>query len=254
MFTNIRYIVLAASRDMLFIGLFLGLLVAAALSATLGGTAMVEKAEMTITFSAAASRVILMIGLIVFISFHLRHAFDHKEIDMLASRPLTRFEIVISYWLGFSFVAFLLVLATVTIMSFLPVVDITGFWVWSVSLLLESWLVVAAALFAAFTLRSGVSSVLATMGLYVLGRMMGFFLATSESSMLFREVWLNNMLEWSLKIIAIVMPRLDLFGQSEWLVYGISRIADVKLATLQAAIYIPLLIIATTIDFMRKEF
>jgi hypothetical protein len=45
-------------------------------------------------------------------------------------------------------------------------------------------LVVALAMFSAFTLRSAVSSVLAAFGFYTLGRMMGFFLVTLESKLM----------------------------------------------------------------------
>jgi len=215
---------------------------------------MVETEAMTVTYSAASARIILMIGLIVFISFHVRHAFDQKEIDVLVSRPLGRFQIVFSYWLGFSFVAFLLVLATVTLMSFLPVTNMDGYIRWGVSLLCESWLVVAAALFSAFTLRSGVSAVLATMALYVLGRMMGFFLATTDTGLMFHDRWVNTLVEWSMEIISIIVPRLDFFSHSDWLVYGVLRTEEPKLAIIEALIYIPLLLSATTIDFMRREF
>jgi hypothetical protein len=66
MLTNIRYVLLTALRDWLFIGLFIGVLVATWISAVLGGTAFLEEQEMTITFASGAARVILMIGLIVF--------------------------------------------------------------------------------------------------------------------------------------------------------------------------------------------
>ena len=83
MLTNIRYITLTAFRDLLFFGLLAAIVLAGVLSATLGSTAMVETEAMTVTYSAASARIILMIGLIVFISFHVRHAFDQKEIDKL---------------------------------------------------------------------------------------------------------------------------------------------------------------------------
>ncbi len=254
MITNIRYILLTALRDFLFLGLLIALALAASVAATLGGTAMVEKEAMTLVFSGAASRLILMFGLTVFIAFHIRQAFDQKEIDVLLSRPLSRFQILFSYWLGFSFVAFLLVLAAVTILSFLPVSNMTGFAYWGVSLLLESWLMVAIALFASFTLSSAVASVLASMGLYIAGRMMAFFVATSESQMLFRDDLINEVLRLIIETSSIIIPRLDLFTQSEWLIYGVVRPEDTTIALLQVLIYIPLLIAAATIDFKRKEF
>lgn len=254
MSTHIRYILLTALRDFLFIGLMLAIIMAVSISATLGGTAMVEKEAMTLVFSGASARMILMFGLTVFVAFHIRQAFDQKEIDVLLSRPLSRFEIMLAYWLGFSFVSFLLVLATVAVLSFLPINDLAGFAYWAVSLLLESWLVVAIALFASFTLSSAITSVLAAMGIYVAGRMMAFFVATSDSQLLFREVWVNDIVSFIIDVTSIVIPRLDLFTQSEWLVYGVTRMQDTSIALAQVLIYIPLLIAAATIDFKRKEF
>src|SRR5471030_2906314 len=108
MLTNIRYILITALRDWLFIGLLACVLCAAAISATLGNTAFLETQEMTITFAAGSARVILMVGLIVFVCFHIRSAFDTKEIDVIMSRPISRSNLVIAYWLGFAFVALLL--------------------------------------------------------------------------------------------------------------------------------------------------
>src|SRR5271155_3737620 len=101
MLTNIRYILITALRDWLFIGLLAGILLATAVSATLGSTAFIEEKEMTVTFAAGAARLILMVGMIVFVCFHIRNAFDTKEIDVILSRPISRSNLVISYWLGF---------------------------------------------------------------------------------------------------------------------------------------------------------
>lgn len=253
MLTQIRYILITALRDFLFLGLMLAVVFAVSISATLGNTALVEKEAMALVFSGASARFILMFGLIVFVSFHIRQAFDQKEIDVLISRPLSRFHIMLAYWLGFSFVAFLLVLATVVVLSFLPIGHLEGFAYWSVSLLLESWLVVAIALFASFTLSSAVTSVLASMGIYVAGRMMAFFVATSAQPV-FDNYIVNNVLGLIIDFADLILPRLDLFTQSEWLVYGVTRMEDATIGLLGVLIYIPLLIAAATLDFKRKEF
>jgi len=254
MLTNIRYILLTALRDFLFLGLLVFTVTAVAISATLGGTAMVEKEAMTLAFSGASARMILIFGLTVFVAFHIRQAFDQKEIDVLLSRPMSRFQIMLSYWMGFSCVSFLLALVTVAILSFLPILSLEGFFWWGLSLLLESWLMVAIVLFASFALSSAVTSVMAAMGLYIGGRMMAFFIATSDSHMVLHEQWVNAITSFIINTVSIIMPRLDLFTQSEWLVYGLKRPEDVTFAIVQAIIYIPLLLAAATIDFKRKEF
>ena len=254
MLTNIKYILLTALRDWLFVALLAGVSLATMISIAMGGTALLEPEQMTVAFSAASARAILMIGLIVFVCFHIRSGFDTKEIDVMVSRPISRANIVISFWLGFSIVAFLAVLPIIGILTLVGILTVNGFILWSVSLLLEALLVVALALFASLTLRSAVFSVLASFGFYTLSRMMGFFVATSESGVLFENQEVNTVLRYTIDVISTIIPRLDFFTKSEWLVYGITRMADVQLFVLQAAVFIPLLITAAIIDFRRRQF
>ncbi len=250
--TNIHYILITALRDWLFVGLIAGVLVATAISATLGSTAFIEEKEMTITFASGASRIMMMVGLIVFVCFHIRSAFDTKEIDVILSRPISRTNLVLAYWLGFSLVALLLVLPVVGILAAIGPTDWTGFVSWSFSLLLEAMLVVALALFSAFTLRSAVTSVLACMGFYVLSRMMAFFVFTVESPMFNDLKYIA--LKYTLIAISAVVPRLDFFAKSEWLSYGLRSDAEWQMVVLQVLIFVPLLLLATIADFRRKQF
>ena len=254
MLSNIRYVLLTATRDRLFIGLLVGILFAAYISSVLGSTAMLETDQMTLSFTAASARVIIMVGIIVFIGFHMRNAFDAREIDVLLSRPISRTTLVLSYWVGFAAVASCLVLPTIVLVAILGTLNQTGFLLWAVSLLLESWLVVSIALFAALTIKSGVGTVLSSLAIYVLSRMMGFFLATINSASLFKEHEVNVGAQWLMKTIAMVVPRLDFYAKSQWLIYGAKSYEDLQLFLIQSAIFIPLLVAASIIDFKRKQF
>lgn len=252
MLTNIRYILITALRDWLFIGLIAGILLATMISAVLGSTAFLEDKEMTVTFAAAASRLILMTGLIIFVCFHIRHAFDTKEIDVILSRPISRSNLVVAYWLGFAFVGLLLTLPVIAIVAFLGVMSWSGFAGWAVSLVLEAALVVGLALFSAFTLRSAVTSVIACMGFYVLSRMMAFFIITTKSGIV--TGFKYTLLKYALILISTMVPRLDFFAKTEWLVYGFNSNQDWLVVVAQAAIFVPLLLLASIADFKRKQF
>ncbi len=254
MWTNIKYILLTALRDWLFAALFVGVVFSTLVSGVMGGTALLEPEQMTLSFSASSARVILVIGMIVFVCFHLRQAFDTKEIDVLLSRPISRSNLVLSYWLGFAFVGALLVIPTAVILLWSGIISEYGFIAWIVSLLLEIWLVISIAMFAALTLKSAVSSVLASLGIYVLSRMMGFFAATAENGILFHNQTLNESIRWVLDIISIIVPRLDFFAKSQWLIYGVKSYSDIYLYVAQAGIFVPLLLTAAIIDFRRKQF
>ena len=241
MLTNIRYILLTALRDWLFAGLMIGLLACALISKMLGGTALIENQEMTLAYTSASARVIIMLGLIVFTCFHIRNAFDTKEIDVFLSRPITRANLVFSYWLGFATVSLLLIIPTIILISTQGVINWQGFILWSLSLLIECWLVVAISLLASFAFNSAVTSVIISIGFYVLARMLGFFVATFQDNSIFT-------------IIAKILPRLDLFTKSDWLIYGLKNTNDLKLFAGITIIFIPLLILATIVDFARKQF
>ncbi len=254
MFTNIRYVLLTAIRDRLFAGLIVGILFATYISSAMGSTAMLEPQQMTIAFAAAISRIIVMVGIIVFIAFHIRGAFESREIDLLLSRPISRATLVMSYWFGFVVVATLLCIPAMAVLAVLGILDAKGYALWCLSLVLESWLVVSLALFAAVTLRSGVVTVLAGLGFYTLSRMIGFFVATTKSGMLFESTLLNEALRFVMKAISSVIPRMDFFGKGSWLVYGPETMQALWLFVAQGAIFIPLLLAATIIDFSRKQF
>ncbi|MGE0754851.1 MAG: hypothetical protein AB7L92_06790 [Alphaproteobacteria bacterium] len=252
MLTSIRYVLLTAFRDWLFLGLFIAVIIAGAISATLGSTAFIEEQAMTITYAAASSRLILMTGLVVFVCFHIRQAFDSKEIDVMLSRPVSRSNIVVAYWLGFLLVAFLLTIPVVLMVSLFGVMNMEGFTGWALSLFLECGLVVALALFSSFTLRSAVTSVLASMGLYVLSRMMAFFVVTADAPSLQEMPYV--FLKYILVAISTIVPRLDFYAKTEWLVYGYKTSQDAYLFVLQSLVFIPFLLLISIIDFRRKQF
>lgn len=254
MLTTIRYILITATRDRLFLGLFAGIVFSTLVASTIGSTAMLEPQQMTLSLSAAAARIILMVGLIVFVCFHLRAAFLSREIDVLLSRPMSRAHLVLSYWFGFACVATILVIPTCAMLYWVGLLDRDGFVVWSLSLLLESWLVVALSLFAGFALRSAVSAVLTCLGFYVLSRMIGFFVATAKSGMSADKGEWVKLFRQSMEYLPVAVPRLDFFGKSEWLIYGVKEPVETLLFTGQAAIFIPLLITAAIVDFRRRQF
>ncbi len=253
--TTIRYVLLTALRDWLFIGIIGALVVTGFISYFMGSTVLVEKQEITSSFTAGSSRVVLIIGMIVFVCFHVRRAFENKEIDLMLSRPISREQFVVSYWLGFSVVATIIVAAlSLFIMSFYGF-NYNGLSYWALTMELEILIVIAFAVFSSIILRSSVSAVLLCFGFYAISRMIGFFSYVLEkkpsSDMLSFDFYAQKII-W---LTSFLLPRLDLFCQSKWLIYGV-EIKGILLFTpvFQAAIYIPLLLTLAAIDFKRKQF
>lgn len=255
MSTLIRYVLITALRDRLFLGMLGAILLATGISAALAATSMIEIQEMTLVFSGAVSRLILMLGLVVFVAFHMRQAFETREIDVMLSRPLSRSRLVLSYWVAFSVVAAVMTVLSVLVIYALTPLSLTGYAAWSGSLLLEAWLMVAFTLFASLILKSGVMTVLSTLSFYALARMMGFFLVTVGGRTLFGNAELNLYADRAMKFLAILVPRLDFFAKTHWLNYGVADMpADIVLFVGQTLVFVPLLLVAAIIDFRKRQF
>lgn len=253
--TVIRYILITALRDRIFLSMLAAILLVTGISGALAATSMIEVREMTLAFSGAASRLILMLGLIVFVAFHIRHAFESREIDVLLSRPISRPKLVMAYWAAFSAVAALMTLTVLLVMYAVGPLSMTGFAYWAGSLLLESLLMVAFTLFGALILKSGVAVVLSAAGFYALSRMMGFFLATMGGRTLFEHGEWNFYARRAMDALAVLVPRLDFFAKTRWLSYGVTDgTPEALLFATQTAVFVPLLLLAAVIDFRRRQF
>ncbi|MDE3038382.1 MAG: hypothetical protein KGJ21_08045, partial [Pseudomonadota bacterium] len=90
------------------------------------------------------------------------------------------------------------------------------------------------------------------MGFYVLSRMMAFFVATAQSGLAAAPKFI--LLKYALVAISTLIPRLDFFAKSEWLIYGFDGPRDWMVFIVQAAIFVPLLLLASIADFKRKQF
>ncbi len=253
--TVIRYTLLTASRDLLFIGLCAMTLLAYGFSVFVGTTALVEQSQMSLAYFAGSSRIIIVTGLVVFVCFHVRRAFENREVESILSKPISRSSFVIAYWLGFAVMAVLAVVPAIIIIYFLNTPNLLGLAYWAVSLILEIALVTAFALLASLIMKSAVSSVMSACAFYLASRLMGFFVAAMDSpASLMGDGKLSVILSGVLKFISTLLPRLDMFAKSEWLIYGVADQKDLWIFPAQSLVYIAFLLAIAVFDFRRKQF
>lgn len=255
MLTIIRYTLLTALRDWLFLGLLIILCLAYGLSSFMGSTALVEQPQMSLSYFAGASRIIMNIGLIVFVCFHVRRGFENREIESILSKPISRTTFVIAYWLGFAVLAAIISIPILTSIALLHKTNTTGLIYWGLSLILEVSILTGFALLTSLIMQSAVSSVLSTFAFYLISRLMGFFIAAMDQpTSLMGGGKFGFLMEGLLKIISVVIPRLDLYAKSDWLIYGMGGYQNLWLFSIQSLVFIPLIILVAIFDFKRKEF
>ena len=267
----VKYILTAARRDKIMMTLLLMIVLGACLSVFLGASAVVEQGQFSLVFASGGLRYLGVAGIVLFVTFYMRRSFEHKEVEFLLSRPLSRMTFLFSHAAAFILLAVLTAVAVVLPVLIAGAPSASGLLVWGASIAVEYAIMAVAALFFSKVLSSAAGSALATLGLYVLSRLIGTLLGIASVA---TDNVLIRMLGKIMDVISVVVPRLDLMGQTSWLVYGVEgssgiglleqagRYAQAMVAHLgvagfvcvQGIAFIALLIAASAFDFARRRF
>ncbi|MBU6338517.1 MAG: hypothetical protein KGQ36_00875 [Rickettsiales bacterium] len=211
---------------------------------------------MTTAYISGLSRAVLVIGTILFVCLTMTRAFENKEVEFIISKSISREQFILSYLISF-FVAILMIFIPLIIaIIFVTKSDMFGLLIWSSSLLSELMIMICFSLLASLILKNSFSSIIASIGFYLISRLMGMFVMAINLPKDFSSeiAFSTESFYVILKLLSAVFPRLDLFCQSEWLSYGISDDANLNIIFLQSLIYIPLMIFMAFHDFKKKQF
>ncbi len=245
------YLLRVALGERLLVTLLATFGASAALAMFLGSTALVEQREFAAVLAANATRLVVVLALVLFTCYHLRRAFEAGAVDLLLSRPISRRDFVLAHVLMLILGAALMAaLAGVTVGA-IARPGLVAAACWTLSLWIEGVIVAVAALFFALALSSAVTSALACLGLYALGRMIGLLSGIAAAPDQARPIaWTLDRL---VGLLALVLPRLDLLSRSVWLVHGVGDLGQLGPALLQGALYVVLLGAAASFDFSRRQ-
>jgi hypothetical protein len=253
---TLRYVLLTAIRDRIYAALFAAILLACLVSSFLGSAAMAEGQAMSAVFAAASIRILAIGGLVVFVCFHVRRLAESKELEAMLARPLSRERFILAYASGLWIAALLLILPAAALLGLAFRPSAEGFLLWSASLLLEGLVMTTLALFAAITIETASGAVVVCGGFYALSRMMSFFLDIARSKVAEGGDGgsFGVFMRYAIEGLSTLMPRLDLFSRTEWLVHGTVTAPLWQALLAQTAIYVPLLLLAAMFDLSRKRF
>ncbi len=247
----VKYVLMAALRDKLVISMLISLAVGASISLFLGSAAIIEKDAFSLIFAASALRIISVFGLVLFIVFFVRRSFESKDIEFLLSRPVGRVSIIFSYAFAFLILAILVSLAVGGVLfAVAPHIFGLNHMYWLVTVAVEAIIMVNVAFFFSMQISSAASASMLTVAFYVLGRMMGQLLGIVDSDLVDGA----GLFAMALQLVSVITPRLDLLGQSSWLIYGVSDFSTVIYAVVQGAVFSFLILCAASLDFVRRQF
>ncbi len=248
----VGYVLKAAFRDKLL--LFTAFLIAfsAGMSAFMASSAIFENGQFLTVYASGSLRILGVFALILFCVFFIRRSFETKDVEFLLSRPISRVTFIVSYACAFSVLA--IIVASFCSLGVLITTHVSSYdalLVWSGSLVAEYIIMVNVALFFSLVLSSSTISVMVTFAFYALARMMGEILGILDSGI---SNSLIEGLQVVMNFISSLTPRLDLFAQTTWLVYGVDENIDVSFIVVQGGLSVLLVLLLALIDLHRREF
>ena len=246
----ILQILYASKRDALFIGTTLLVICLSCLSCFLGSMALVENQEARIVYTAGTSRIAVILGFMIFITFYIKRLFDNHEIEVILSHSISRSKIILGFFAGFSVILLTLLLPVLLILLLLKT-PIIATLIWNLSVYLEGIVVLSFAICCALMIKSQVISLTSCFLLYLIGRTIGNFVAYIELS---AKLDIMSIFSTILKTISIVIPRLDFFGKTYWLIHNDISINDFTMFGIQSLIFCCIFLSMAMIDFRKKEF
>lgn len=225
-------------------GSVLALLAAAALAACgfLGQLALTETLQLQAALLAAMLRLGAVFLVAAFVIASLLREANDKGLELLLALPMPRAAWLGGRLLGFGLVALLPALLCGALAAlFAPPGQAA---LWALSLLCELWIMAAFSLLCALTLSQLLPALAASAAFYLLARSLSGLQLLAHG---------RGAIGTALDALALLLPRLDGFARTDWLVYHSASAAQLLPLLAQAAIYLALLGAAALFDLYRKN-
>ena len=173
-----------------------------------------------------------------------------KGLELVLSMPVARGAYCAGRLAGFAGVSMLPTLACIPALAwFAPPEQVA---LWTISLGLELLIVTAMSLLCALTFPQATWALGTVIGFYALSRTMAALQLMAQGP----PGAGTSVSQWIVgafvDALAFVLPDLDRFTESDWLVYGAGTITDLGFAAMQTLVYVALLWTAALFDLYRK--
>lgn len=245
-----RYTWMEARRNRLLWLAALVLVAGLGLASLLSQAALTEARELQLAVLAALYRLAAVFIVSAFIITSMVRENADKALEVFLAMPLPRTAFLLGRLLGFSLCA--LALAAVAALPLFALAPPAGVTVWAASLAAELLLMSAMALFCVVTLTQILPALAATFAFYLLARSITA-LQLVGSGPLAGDTLAQQVMNGVLAAIAFLLPRLDGFSQTAWLVHAPPAATELVALAAQTAVYFVLLASAALFDFHRKS-
>jgi ABC-type transport system involved in multi-copper enzyme maturation permease subunit len=250
--TIARYALLEALRTRLPGLVLVALLAVLGASFFIETISVTEGARLQTGFYAAGARLagVFIAGIFVLVS--VTREFDDKGMEVLLALDLPRSHYILGKLAGFIAIAALIAIATSLPLAWLASPQAALQWMLSLSL--ELAIVVALAMFCIITLNQLAPAASFVLAFYLFARALTAIRLMSAHPLVGADTLSHDAIRFLVEAMALVMPALDAWTQTAWLVNEPAPWPVIAQLAGQSALYVVLLAAATMFDFHRKNF
>jgi ABC-type transport system involved in multi-copper enzyme maturation permease subunit len=213
--------------------------------------AVTESMRIQTGFLAASARMAAVFVLSLHVAGSMVREFNDKGVELLLSLALPRAGYYLGKFLGFAGIA--AIIAALTTLSLGMLAPGQGLILWGLSLTLELILVAALALFCVITFAQIMPAISFVIAFYLLARSISAVRLLSTSQLLAPSDWSNRAIAHLADVLGWLLPDLDRFASTAWLVDHSGTLGDVCLNAVQTLIYGSLLLGAGLFDLYRRN-
>lgn len=247
--TIARYTLLEALRNRLLWLLLLAAAGAVALSGFLNELALTESRQLQAALLAAVLRLAAVFLVATFVVTSMAREASDKGLELLLALPMPRAVYLFGKLAGFGALALLPALLFGALgLFFAPPAQAA---LWAGSLLCELWIVAAFSVLCMLTLNQVAPALAAVGAFYVLARAVATLQLLGQGAAGAQSTG-QQILNAGIDGLALLLPHLDRFTRSDWLVYHSGGAAELAAVAAQTAIYVALLGAAALFDLHRK--
>ena len=213
--------------------------------------AITESSRLQIGFAAAAARLAAVFMVSLHILTSMVREFNDKGLELTLSFDLRRSHYILGRLCGYTLIAVLFALiATLPQLLLAPPLAALQ---WGLSLALELAIVTALSLFCIVTFTQLMPAASFVCGFYLLARALAAIRLINDTPLIGGDTLSHQVIALLVEALALILPALDRYAQSAWLVDSTAAWPLVGANAVQAAVYVALLGAAAMFDFYRRN-
>ncbi len=244
------YTLLEALRNRLIWLLVVITVAGIGISGFLDELVLTEKREIQLALLASFLRFSTVFLLATFVVTSMVRERNDKGLELLLALPLPKSDYLFGKMLGFATLSAIPAIVSGLLTAVLAIPEQSLFW--TLSLIFECWIVCTFSLLCVLTFNQVVPALCSVMGFYLLARSVGTLQLISQQPLI-ENTTSQQIIKSMVDCLSAVLPHLDAFTRTEWLLYNTGNWQVLALLIAQSGIYLILLSGASLFDLYRKN-